>query len=448
MKKIFSFLIAALFSASMWADITVGAKVPAEWDSGTISVFTWTNNTDGAMHETTHNSGWYTYTYTGDVPVNIIFVNGSDWTGGDPNQTVDITNVSADSYYEVTYNQSGKCTAEYIGGGYIGVHGDMTTTDWETIVLDLSADKATASHTYTLEKGNWYHFGMRIGSSGNWTASSLEFKRSDDPKTIPSGEGQCYFQADKDGDYVFTWTYKTSKLTIKFPDLVAYDVTVSPSEHVSISVLNGESAIGAKVDEFTELTVSASATDPAYLVKNLRAYKTGDESTEVAITDGKLTMPSYAITITADEAARRLANGFYLKKTTVALEDITSALKFSDADGQGERTLTTSLTEGDLFKVVEITDDAIVGWYPNGTDNDYPVYANYAGTEKIVYFRQADYDGDGWWYKHIYVPENPVDPTAIDNTEAGNAAVKRLVNGQLVIVKGDKTFNALGAEVK
>ena len=38
--------------------------------------------------------------------------------------------------------------------------------------------------------------------------------------------------------------------------------------------------------------------------------------------------------------------------------------------------------------------------------------------------------------------------TAIDNTEAATKAVKRIVNGQLVIEREGKLFNALGAEVK
>lgn len=39
-------------------------------------------------------------------------------------------------------------------------------------------------------------------------------------------------------------------------------------------------------------------------------------------------------------------------------------------------------------------------------------------------------------------------PTAIDNTDAATKAVKRIVNGQLVIEREGKLFNALGAEVK
>ena len=39
-------------------------------------------------------------------------------------------------------------------------------------------------------------------------------------------------------------------------------------------------------------------------------------------------------------------------------------------------------------------------------------------------------------------------PTAISNTEVEGVAVKRIVNGQMVIVRDGKTFNALGTEIR
>lgn len=321
----------------------------------------------------------------------------------------------------------------------------------ETAAFTIAPNKETASLTIVMEEVGTYNFqvkkdGLVRGKNNGGNVYNLN-RGWKGVKDLGDGSDDLSLTIDKAGIYTFNYTYATDSLGVDFPALENSAVTITGTSHVAISVM-GKTAVssGDKVEELTELTISTLA-GTGYRVKHLRAYKTDDETTEVAITDGKLTMPGYAITITCDEG-ESLANGFYLKKTTVALDDITADLKFSDADGQGERTLTTSLTEGNKFKVVEITNNAIVGWYPDGIDNDYTVDANHAGTEKIVYFRQADYDGEGWWYKHIYVPENPVDPTAIDNTEAGEKAVKRLVNGQLVIEKNGKTFNAIGAEVK
>jgi hypothetical protein len=42
----------------------------------------------------------------------------------------------------------------------------------------------------------------------------------------------------------------------------------------------------------------------------------------------------------------------------------------------------------------------------------------------------------------------PEIPSAVDNIQAEGKSVKRIVNGELRIIRDGKTFNALGAEVK
>ena len=53
-----------------------------------------------------------------------------------------------------------------------------------------------------------------------------------------------------------------------------------------------------------------------------------------------------------------------------------------------------------------------------------------------------------WTYESNVLSVTYPTATAIDNTEAATKAVKRIVNGQLVIEREGKLFNALGAEVK
>lgn len=52
------------------------------------------------------------------------------------------------------------------------------------------------------------------------------------------------------------------------------------------------------------------------------------------------------------------------------------------------------------------------------------------------------------YFQRNLVVTFPSSPTAIDNTEAEGKAVKRIVNGQLVIEKNGVRYNALGIEVK
>lgn len=65
----------------------------------------------------------------------------------------------------------------------------------------------------------------------------------------------------------------------------------------------------------------------------------------------------------------------------------------------------------------------------------------------------ADVTGDytfTWTYasKDLVVTFPAKDPTAVENTNAAAKAVKRIVNGQLVIEKNGVLFNALGAEIR
>ena len=48
----------------------------------------------------------------------------------------------------------------------------------------------------------------------------------------------------------------------------------------------------------------------------------------------------------------------------------------------------------------------------------------------------------------IFANEDPSTPTAINNTATNTNATKRIVNGQLLIEKNGKFYNATGAEVK
>ena len=64
----------------------------------------------------------------------------------------------------------------------------------------------------------------------------------------------------------------------------------------------------------------------------------------------------------------------------------------------------------------------------------------------------ADVDGDytfTWNYTTLdLVVTFPSEATGIENANANTKAVKRIVNGELRIIRDGKTFNALGAEVK
>lgn len=60
----------------------------------------------------------------------------------------------------------------------------------------------------------------------------------------------------------------------------------------------------------------------------------------------------------------------------------------------------------------------------------------------------AAYQAANCWKLFGTIAEIPDTPTALDNTEAAAKAVKRIVNGQLIIEKNGKIFNAQGTQVR
>ena len=105
--------------------------------------------------------------------------------------------------------------------------------------------------------------------------------------------------------------------------------------------------------------------------------------------------------------------------------------------------VSATLAVGDEIKVVNVVNDAITAWYP--AEGNYVVDAAHAG-EKDIYFQEtykAEWAAFGGYF---WMGSN--DPTAISNTAADAKAVKVLRNGQFLIIKGEKTYNVMGAIVR
>ena len=104
-----------------------------------------------------------------------------------------------------------------------------------------------------------------------------------------------------------------------------------------------------------------------------------------------------------------------------------------------------ALTTSDQFKVVKVVGENKT-WYPGegsnyGENGEITEDANYT-----IYFR-PNYDaGDDWFYHVLYVVKQA--PSGIDNTNANVKAIKVLRNGQLYILRGDKTYTVTGIDVR
>ncbi|MBQ2190158.1 MAG: hypothetical protein II452_04750 [Paludibacteraceae bacterium] len=137
-------------------------------------------------------------------------------------------------------------------------------------------------------------------------------------------------------------------------------------------------------------------------------------------------------------------NGFYLVGSMNEWTAAAAYLFTVNPENENEYALDVNLTEGDELKVKKVEAGQPDVWYPGEGDN-YVVDANHAGAT-TMYF-QVDYKEEwaafgGYFY---IVPTSTVD---ITNTNADVKVVKVLRNGQLLIIKGENTYNAQGAVVK
>lgn len=99
----------------------------------------------------------------------------------------------------------------------IAMHGNFLGSWADTQNFTVAEGDATASLKLNLAAGN-YEFGMRIGSSGNWTSNGVAFTRENNAAEVVAGQGNLTLAADVAGEYTFTWTYATNNLAITFPD--------------------------------------------------------------------------------------------------------------------------------------------------------------------------------------------------------------------------------------
>ena len=193
-------------------------------------------------------------------------------------------------------------------------------TKWAPVAMKVADDKLSAS--VTLENLAVGVDSFKIVLDGQWISANGEgeslytFHRGwSEGANIKGGDRNMLLNRDKAGNYTFTWVYAKDSLHIAFPELESFAVTVTAPTNSTIAVKDGETAIGASVQEGTKLSVSAAPKDPAeYEIISVSAYKTGDPTTEVTITDGKLTMPAFPITITAEEKKIEYQTIYFVNK--------------------------------------------------------------------------------------------------------------------------------------
>ena len=175
---------------------------------------------------------------------------------------------------------------------------------------------------------------------------------------------------------------------------------------------------------------------------NVKIEMAAEGTLRVEIKNGKLCVTGSFVAGSEPE----LTNGYYLIGLTGwDLSAINPAHKFAASDEvEGEFVLTITLAEGNTIKVVEVENDIIKAWFPEGMGTEYTVDADHMGERKI-FFRPA---GNPEWENFggfIFISE---EMTALENTGIEAQTVKFIRNGQLLIRANGTIMDVTGQVVR
>ena len=139
-----------------------------------------------------------------------------------------------------------------------------------------------------------------------------------------------------------------------------------------------------------------------------------------------------------------LTNGYYLMGSFNDWKAVAENLFQSNLEAEGEEyVLSINLTAGDEIKVAYVEADAATTWFPK--EDNYTVDANHSGAT-TMYFRPNYNEEWAAFGGYFYIV--PTSTTGIEEILSEGKAVKIVREGNLIILKGDKAYNAMGQIVK
>lgn len=420
---------------------------------------------------------------------NILFKVCEDhaWTTAYPAQNYEL-NIPEAGIYTITItfdpandnavNAVATKTGEAVVVPTVAMHGNFLGSWADTENFAIAQDNASASLTLTLAEGN-YEFGMRIGGSGNWTANGANLTREANTTNLAEGTGNMHIAADVAGDYVFTYTYETQILEVVYPDAPVVPDTITIDIESEVVYTDMVAAQGwwqfmAENDEY-EISISNISTTQAagvYTVADLDADYTyvfiKADSTEVHFVDGEFTL-------TEGEDGSRMIEGvmtgddgnIYIIKLvfTIPTPQTTVNVEIPNwgiYDGSEYYGITSYVFAGEAADSTYVQ-IVIPGTNPVGQFTYDDVYARgtgieVAGTYQKIYSMnitinvsdagRAIITADILCLNNTLYHVTTIVGEGVDNIDATVKAIKRIVNGQVVIEKAGKTYNINGAVIR
>lgn len=418
------------------------------------------------------------------------------WAEGYPASNYQLA-ITEDGVYtiSITFNAETKeITADATKTGeaeidpVVSIAGAMNGWNASADVMNLAEDKATATLTLNLD-ATTYEFKVVL-NGGDWRSNGQDFTRENASATDMTGnEANMHLVADVAGEYVFTWTFADNSLAITYPEAPAQDIEITLSSLTTPGSLIWTDAVaeagwwqimGAnEAYGFSISNVSTTETAGVYTVDDLDAdfsyiniYGEND-TTKVAFLDGSVTVAiseegivTINGTLVGSDGNNYIFNLTYkdpVAENTVNVEvpqwqlvdDYVAYLSLfavagEDANGTYVQ-LALNLPDGATAIAGDYTEEDFdlqyFGCYVADANNAYRIFSatiKVAQNEDGKVFVTADLL---CYNNTLYKVTTPVGE-GINAVEAAVKAIKRLVNGQVVIEKAGKTYNMNGAVIR
>ena len=408
------------------------------------------------------------------------------WAEGYPEQNYQLA-ITEDGVYtiSITFNAETKeITADATKTGEaeidptVSIAGSMNGWNVSADMMTLAEDKATASLTLNLA-AQTYEFKVVL-NGGDWRSNAHEFTRENATAAEMTGNlDNMHLVADVAGDYIFTWTFADNSLAITYPEAPVEGDTIVIDIEQAVQYTDYVAQAGwwqfmAENDVYSISISNISTTQAAgtYTIADLDADYTYIEikatETEIHFVDG-------SFVLTEGEDGSRTIEGvmtgdddniYNIKlvyriptaETTVNVEiPEWSIYDGSEYYGIASYVFAGEAADGTYVQIV------IPGTNPVGQFTYDDVYARGTGIEVA-----GDYQGiysmnitinvsdagraiitaDILCFNNTLYHVTTIVGEGVDNIDAAVKAIKRLVNGQLVIEKAGKTYNMNGAVIR
>ena len=395
--------------------------------------------------------------YTFEVVVNSVYMknNGTMWRGNCTNWTFKseennahiVTDLAGTYTFTWTY-EGNKLSVTYPNGTNVPapvfLGGEMNGWSWIDTRLIPSEDGKTASATVNLTEAKTYEFKIKqgdthFGNNGTMTRQYHEnwiFREKDGE----NDEKNAKITADIVGDYIFTWTYEGSKLTVTYPEVATTPTIIDEGTNTLTDGVTTDVQVNRAFAAGKLYTISLPFALDAEQVKEI--FGTGTIIYEFAkVTKESEVVKLYFQTVSAIAAAtpylikptQDVAAGFIVENavinttpnnisftagaTTITMKPILSAATDAKTNGSTE------------YWLAENT------WLYNNVNTIQSLRALFEITTVSGMPPRC----------RVALGEN--DETGIEDIITTNAPTKVIENGQLIIIRDGEKFNTIGQKL-